>query len=213
MFHYHSTLGVPEESEEKHIPKSRRYKLSNRATTWVGENDQFIWITMRFNKRERLASIPKVLRRQQANSRLTYLILPLKRYGQPNLADREGAILQNKIIPFGVDEGTRSRAAESITTYKTKTWRSDIISRFNKLAHIPLLKSPKRKNEVPSLRKSFFSRSGQHCKFHLSYGCSSSVHIPFNFSCESSSSMYSSDAGYLNGCWSSGGTNIVCRVM
>ena len=51
---------------------------------------------------------------------LTYLIRPLRRYGQPILAINAGAILQNAMIPFGVEGGTRSSAAESIITYNTE---------------------------------------------------------------------------------------------
>jgi hypothetical protein len=78
--------------------------------------------------------MPRVLRRQHANSRLTYRILPFKRYGQPILADSEGAMLQNKMIPFGVDGGTRSRAAERIITYRTRTCRFRYVV-HSQLAH------------------------------------------------------------------------------
>lgn len=83
-------------------------------------------------------SIPLTLKAQQLSRRLVYRILPLRRYGQPTLAiwelkrysgeaspksrirpTKAGAILQNAIIPFGVEGGTRSSAADNIITYKT----------------------------------------------------------------------------------------------
>jgi len=40
----------------------------------------------------------------------------LSRYGQPTLATSAGAMLQNRMMPFGVDGGTRSRAADRMMT-------------------------------------------------------------------------------------------------
>lgn len=40
-------------------------------------------------------------------------------YGQLNFATRLGATSQNRIIPLGVEGGTRSRAAERMITYRT----------------------------------------------------------------------------------------------
>jgi hypothetical protein len=66
-----------------------------------------------------LTIIPRALRKQHPTSRLAYLIRPLRMYGQPILATSAGAMLTNAIIPFGVDGGTRSRAADRIMTYNT----------------------------------------------------------------------------------------------
>lgn len=51
---------------------------------------------------------------------LAYLIRPLSRYGQPILAINAGVMLQNAMMPLGVEGGTRSSAAESIITYSTR---------------------------------------------------------------------------------------------
>lgn len=51
--------------------------------------------------------------------RFAYRIRPLSRYGQPSLATNAGKMLQNAIIPLGVEGGTRSRAAERMITYST----------------------------------------------------------------------------------------------
>ena len=48
-----------------------------------------------------------------------YRIRPFRMYGQPTFATRAGAILQKAIMPFGVEGGTRSRAAERMMTYNT----------------------------------------------------------------------------------------------
>ena len=48
-----------------------------------------------------------------------YRIRPFRMYGQPTFATRAGAILQKAIMPFGVEGGTRSRAAERMMTYST----------------------------------------------------------------------------------------------
>ena len=70
----------------------------------------------KYNVFLKLTNIPKVLSKQQPDKRLTYRIRPFRRYGQATFAARDGAILQNNIIPLGVDGGTRSKAAESIMT-------------------------------------------------------------------------------------------------
>jgi hypothetical protein len=44
----------------------------------------------------------------------------MRMYGQPNFATRAGAMLQKAVIPFGVDGGTRSSAADRIITYNTR---------------------------------------------------------------------------------------------
>lgn len=63
-----------------------------------------------------LTSMPKVLSKQQPVKRFTYRIRPFRMYGQAIFAPREGAMLQNNMIPLGVDGGTKSKAAESIIT-------------------------------------------------------------------------------------------------
>jgi hypothetical protein len=45
----------------------------------------------------------------------------LRRYGQLNFATILGVMFQNAMIPLGVEGGTRSRAAERIMTYRTRT--------------------------------------------------------------------------------------------
>ena len=66
-----------------------------------------------------LTIMPNELRRQQPINRFAYLIFPFRKYGQAILATRAGVILQKRIKPFGVDGGTRSKAAERIITYNT----------------------------------------------------------------------------------------------
>lgn len=73
-----------------------------------------------------LTSIPNALRRQHPTKRFTYRIRPFRIYGQPTLATSDGAILQNAIMPLGVDGGTRSRAAERIMTYNTMNFLRSI---------------------------------------------------------------------------------------
>lgn len=63
-----------------------------------------------------LTSMPRTLRKQQPKMRLVYRICPFRTYGQPNFATSAGAILQNAMIPFGVDGGTRSKAADRMIT-------------------------------------------------------------------------------------------------
>ena len=63
--------------------------------------------------------MPNELSRQQPINRFEYLIFPFRKYGQAILATRAGVILQKRIKPFGVDGGTRSKAAERIITYNT----------------------------------------------------------------------------------------------
>jgi hypothetical protein len=70
---------------------------------------------------DELTSMPIELSAQHPTKRFTYLIRPFKTYGHPILATRAGAMLQNAIIPFGVDGGTKSSAAESMITYNTVT--------------------------------------------------------------------------------------------
>jgi hypothetical protein len=41
-------------------------------------------------------------------------------YGHPIFATKDGAILQNAMMPFGVDGGTKSRAADKMMTYSTE---------------------------------------------------------------------------------------------
>lgn len=60
--------------------------------------------------------MPNVLRKQQPDKRFTYRIRPLRMYGQATFAERDGAMLQNSMMPLGVEGGTRSRAAESMIT-------------------------------------------------------------------------------------------------
>lgn len=40
-------------------------------------------------------------------------------YGQPTFAIRAGKILQKAIMPFGVEGGTKSSAADRMITYNT----------------------------------------------------------------------------------------------
>jgi hypothetical protein len=63
--------------------------------------------------------MPNELNIAHPTNLLTYLIRPLRRYGHPILANNAGAMLQNAMIPLGVEGGTRSSAAESIITYST----------------------------------------------------------------------------------------------
>jgi hypothetical protein len=67
-------------------------------------------------------------------------------------------MLQKAIIPFGVDGGTRSRAADKIITYKTEN-EFQVSSRYHKVElYEPLLMSPNRKNDRPSFWRSLRSR-------------------------------------------------------
>ena len=42
-------------------------------------------------------------------------------YGHPTFATKAGNMLQKAMIPFGVEGGTRSRAADKMMTYNTNT--------------------------------------------------------------------------------------------
>jgi hypothetical protein len=64
--------------------------------------------------------MPDALSKQQPISRFAYRIFPFRMYGHPTLATKAGAILQKAIMPFGVDGGTKSRAADSMITYRTE---------------------------------------------------------------------------------------------
>lgn len=48
-------------------------------------------------------------------------------YGHPIFATKDGAILQNAMIPFGVDGGTKSRAADKMMTYSTESIDSQFV--------------------------------------------------------------------------------------
>ena len=63
--------------------------------------------------------IPATLSTQHPISRCVYRIRPFKMYGHPIFATKDGAILQNAMMPFGVDGGTKSRAADRMMTYST----------------------------------------------------------------------------------------------
>ena len=65
---------------------------------------------------ELLTIIPLTLTAQHPMSLFAYLIRPLRMYGQPTFATSAGKILQNAMMPLGVDGGTRSRAADRIIT-------------------------------------------------------------------------------------------------
>ena len=79
--------------------------------------------------------MPNELSRQQPINRFEYLIFPFRKYGQAILAIRAGVILQKRIKPFGVDGGTRSKAAERMITYKTaKNFRTHSASQAMVLA-------------------------------------------------------------------------------
>jgi hypothetical protein len=71
-------------------------------------------------KNDGLTIIPNELSIAHPTNLLTYLILPFNKYGQPILANNAGAMLQNAMMPLGVEGGTRSSAAERIITYRTK---------------------------------------------------------------------------------------------
>ena len=43
-------------------------------------------------------------------------MVPFKRYGQTALAMNDGVMLQNAMRPLGVEEGTRSSAADRMIT-------------------------------------------------------------------------------------------------
>lgn len=68
------------------------------------------------DKMMELTIMPKALRRQHPSIRLAYRTRPFSKYGQPTLAANDGAILQNAMMPLGVDGGTRSRAADKMMT-------------------------------------------------------------------------------------------------
>jgi len=55
----------------------------------------------------------------------------LRRYGQLNFATILGVMFQNTMIPLGVEGGTRSRAAERIMTYRTRTSSEYFLVRGN----------------------------------------------------------------------------------
>lgn len=120
----------PEENEANEIPNKRCSSELESATTYNEKYDSRWW----FSWDDMLTSIPTTLKIQQPTKRLLYWTLPFKRYGQTPFATKAGNILQKAIKPFGVFIGTKSRAADSIITYKR------------------LLKSPKRKNERASIR-------------------------------------------------------------
>lgn len=52
---------------------------------------------------------------------------PFSMYGHPIFATKDGAILQNAMIPFGVDGGTKSRAADKMMTYSTESIDSQFV--------------------------------------------------------------------------------------
>lgn len=91
------------------MPRRRMYRLSKNATTCIG-------LEYVAYPGTGLTSMPNVLSRQQPINRFAYRILPFKMYGHPTLATKAGAILQKAIMPFGVDGGTKSSAADSIIT-------------------------------------------------------------------------------------------------
>lgn len=93
----------------------------------------------------RHTTIPNELNRQHPIKRLTYLIFPLNIYGHPTFAMRAGAILQKAMIPFGVEGGTRSRAAERIITYNTARHHTyDLMSFMTTSAHTVVNKAEKK---------------------------------------------------------------------
>ena len=69
--------------------------------------------------------------------------------------------MQNAMIPFGVEGGTRSRAAERMITYSTTETPSfsAFLRKIRVLRYLPLLMSPNMKNEKPNFDMSFCSRS------------------------------------------------------
>lgn len=87
--------------------------------------------------------------------------------------------MQNAMIPFGVDGGTRSSAADSIITYKTIRKRVRTKGPFygTKLLDAPLFISPKRKKERPSLKRSRRCSSASSeaiqstCTLHCAMNC------------------------------------------
>lgn len=63
--------------------------------------------------------MPVILIAQQPINRLAYRIRPLRIYGQPTFATNAGNMLQKAMMPFGVEGGTKSSAADNIITYST----------------------------------------------------------------------------------------------
>lgn len=100
------------------------------------------------------------LSKAHPTTRRLYRIFPLRKYGHPSLANRAGNMLQKAMIPFGVDGGTRSSAAERMMTYKTGTGSSFQLPTQNASGYTPLLISPKRKKETPTLRSFRFQSVG-----------------------------------------------------
>ena len=64
-------------------------------------------------------SMPTTLNSAHPTMRRAYRIFPLRKYGQPSFANNAGNMLQNAMMPLGVDGGTRSSAAERMMTYRT----------------------------------------------------------------------------------------------
>lgn len=113
------------------MPRRRINRLSKKATI-------YIFISFRFrctSIRAKLTSMPDALSKQQPIRRFAYRILPLRIYGHPTLATRAGAILQKAIMPFGVDGGTKSKAADSMITYSTKSFQLVFLAKVPKTYH------------------------------------------------------------------------------
>ena len=64
-------------------------------------------------------SMPITLNSAHPTMRRAYRIFPLRKYGHPSFANNAGNMLQNAMMPLGVDGGTRSSAAERMMTYRT----------------------------------------------------------------------------------------------
>lgn len=112
---------LPEEKEARLIPRSRVNKLSNNATTLSTRRS--LECHTKTRKPGALTTIPHILIIVHPINRFVYRIRPLSKYGQPNLATSAGKMLQNAMMPFGVEGGTRSRAAERMITYRTAHMR------------------------------------------------------------------------------------------
>lgn len=96
-----------------------------------------------------LTIMPNELSRQQPISRFEYLTFPFRKYGQAILATRAGVILQKRIKPFGVDGGTRSKAAERMITYNTaENFRTRSASQVMVLAVIKEAEQEKRQAKL-----------------------------------------------------------------
>jgi hypothetical protein len=63
---------------------------------------------------------------QQLAMRTVYRICPLEKMGHATFATNAGAMLQKAMIPLGVDGGSKSRAADSMITYRTLLMRPKV---------------------------------------------------------------------------------------